>query len=82
MVFHLPIFLKEYRTIGLLNSEDTERIHREFNSIMRDLVCVRDGPEKLKIAFKRLYLRRLTDMMNTDFVRPKKRNLKRKLVGS
>ena len=72
VVFHLPIFLKEYRTIGLLNSEDTERIHREFNSIMRDLVCVRDGPEKLKIAFKRLYLRRLTDMMNTDFVRPKK----------
>ena len=57
LIFHLVPFLKKYRTIGFFSEEDCEKIHAEFNQILRSLACVRNGPTRLLLAFQRLCLK-------------------------
>ncbi len=78
IVFHLPRFIKEFKTLGFLSEEDTESLHKDMNVILRPLCCIRSKPHKLKLGLKRLALKKSHDESNPDFLKPTKR---RKLFG-
>ena len=56
VVFHLPRFIKEFKTLGFLSEEDTESLHKDMNVILRPLSCIRSKPLKLKLGLKSLAL--------------------------
>lgn len=78
IIFHLPDFLAEFRTLGFLSEEDTESLHREFNAILRPLYSIRDRKAKLLIGLKRLCLRKLHEYDRPDFATPAKRKFKKR----
>ena len=73
VVFHLPRFIKEFKTLGFLSEEDTESLHKDMNVILRPLSCIRSKPLKLKLGLKRLALKKSHDESNPDFLKPTKR---------
>lgn len=78
VVFHLPAFLREFRTLGFLSEEDTESLHRQFNSIVRPLASIRNKPLKLLLGLKRLCLRKLAEYERPDFAAPVKRKFSKR----
>ena len=76
LVFHLPKFLRKWKTIGFFNSEDSEKLHQDWKIIERDLAAIRDGPTKLKLIMKRHYLCKLNELNHPDFTLEKKRIFK------
>ena len=76
IVYHVPIFLKKFGTLGLLSEEDTEVIHKEMNEILRPLSSIRQRGTKLFYGFKRLALKKKNNERDSEFATPTSREFK------
>eukprot|EP00112_Aurelia_sp_Birch-Aquarium-sp1_P023111 Seg6757.3 transcript_id=Seg6757.3/GoldUCD/mRNA.D3Y31 product="hypothetical protein" protein_id=Seg6757.3/GoldUCD/D3Y31 len=56
LVFMVPKFVKELKTLGKL-SEEGESLHAAVNQELRQLACVRDQGEKIRLVLERQELR-------------------------
>ena len=79
IIYHIPKFLKQWKTIGMFSEEDTESLHRECNNILRPLYSMKNKGEKLYLGLKRLTYKRNYDSIDPDYSKPSKRKSSRKL---
>ena len=79
MIYHLPKFLKKFGSVGIFSEEDCEKLHCEFNSILRPIYSIRDKGKKLKLGLKRMELKRKGDSYYPDFAKPSKRRCQKRL---
>eukprot|EP00112_Aurelia_sp_Birch-Aquarium-sp1_P014119 Seg3023.1 transcript_id=Seg3023.1/GoldUCD/mRNA.D3Y31 product="hypothetical protein" protein_id=Seg3023.1/GoldUCD/D3Y31 len=57
LVFTVPKFVKEHKTLGKLSEEEGESLHAAVNQELRQLACVRDQAEKIRLVLERQELR-------------------------
>lgn len=61
ITFDVPRFVKKHKTLGLLSEEEGESLHAAFNMENRQLVCVREGGQRMFIGLKRHSIRSQCD---------------------
>ena len=78
LIFDVPRFLENHNTVGLYSEEEGESIHNAINQELRQLCCVRNNAQKLKLLLRRQELRGRADR---SLLVPVRRLCQRCLVG-
>ena len=60
-IFDVPIFVQRWRTIGMLSEQEGESKHASVNAELRNLACVRNHAEKIRLVLEREELRSTVD---------------------
>ena len=61
LVFNVPRFIKQWRTLGLFSEQEGESKHNAVNRQLRVLACMREPSEKLRLVMEREELRSFAD---------------------
>ena len=61
LIFSVPRFVKQHKTIGLLSEQSGESLHAAVNMEVRQLVSVKDKSQQIRLVFERQELRSLAD---------------------
>ena len=57
LIFTVPRFVRKFKTLGKLSEEEGESLHAAVNQELRQLACVRDQSEKIRLVLERQELR-------------------------
>lgn len=52
LIFTVPRFVRKFKTLGKLSEEEGESLHAAVNQELRQLACVRDQSEKIRLVFR------------------------------
>ena len=61
LIFNIPRFVKNWKTIGMLSEQEGESKHAAVNAELRSLACVRNHAEKIRLVIEKEELRAITD---------------------
>ena len=61
LVFRVPEFVRQFRTLGLLSEQEGESKHAAINAELRSLASVRSRSKKLELVLEKEELRSFTD---------------------
>ena len=53
LVFSVPKFVNSFKTLGKLSEEEGESLHSSVNQELKQLACVRDQSEKIRLVLER-----------------------------
>jgi len=73
LIFHVPRFVEEHKTIGLFSEEDGESLHNVVNQELRSVACLRNSIDKFKNVVEKIEIRSKAD---STLVEPKCRKCK------
>ena len=61
LIFNVPLFIKKYKTIGMLSEQEGESKHASINAELRSLSCVRSHSERIRLVLEKEELRATMD---------------------
>jgi len=61
LIFHVPRFVEEHKTLGLFSEEDGESLHNVVNQESRSVACLRNSIDKFRHVVERIEVRSKAD---------------------
>ena len=53
LIFYVPQFVNRWNMVGMLSEQEGESLHNSVNQELRQLYCVRNPCQKLKLVLRR-----------------------------